>query len=204
MITFLHRFELNRHRNFFTIATLNTPILLRVWKFSQTDALLAVLLFLLYPSTANADNAAGDIGSSLLIIFLAIIVGLIFFLPTIIAFRKKHPNRWVILALNWILGATGIVWIICLIWANKAIHLSEGSQNSEGTDGGESGLNIFANDEKKVRIVNPVNVPTHSTREIKSDIPTQLFKLKSLLDSDAITQHEFEDLKRKLLTEANG
>ncbi|WP_246441518.1 superinfection immunity protein [Aminobacter aganoensis] len=30
-------------------------------------------------------------------------------IPTIVAFWRRHPNRWVILLLNIFLGATGIV-----------------------------------------------------------------------------------------------
>lgn len=56
-----------------------------------------------------------------------------------------------------------------------------------------------ANDEKKVRIVNPATISMHSTRKAKTDLPTQLSKLKSLLDSGAISKQEFDGLKRKLL-----
>ena len=39
-----------------------------------------------------------------------------YLLPSIIAFRRQHPNRWSILALNVFLGYTGVVWAICLLW----------------------------------------------------------------------------------------
>ena len=86
-------------------------------------------------------------------ILLAIALGFLFYLtPTFIAFGRRHPNRWVILALNICLGGTGIVWLGCLIWAMMAIHISN---DPEGSNGGESGLNIFVNDPVKVRIEPP-------------------------------------------------
>ena len=61
------------------------------------------------------------------------------------------------------------------------------------------GLNIFANDEQKVRLVGSEPIFTHATRQEKFDTATQLSKLKSLLDSRAISVQEFDELKRKLI-----
>lgn len=59
--------------------------------------------------------------SALLLVLVSIIALvltlLIYLLPGFIAYRRDHPNRLVILLLNILLGGTGIVWIICLIWA---------------------------------------------------------------------------------------
>jgi hypothetical protein len=164
-------------------------------------ALLAPIFGLLYPSAAKADGGGNDAGSLLLFLLL---IGLLFlyFLPSIIAFRGGHPNRWVILVLNVFFGSTIIVWVICLIWATRAVHLSQGPEGSGKTDGGESGLNIFANDEKKVRLVGSEPIFTYATREVKFDTATQLSKLKSLLDSGAISVQEFDELKRKLIERA--
>jgi hypothetical protein len=138
-----------------------------------------------------------------LLLLLGVLL-LVYLLPTIVAFRNGHPNRWVILALNVFLGSTVVVWILVLIWASKAVHLSGAYGELGLTDGGESGLNIFANDEKRVRIVNPTDYSIHSVREITSDVPTQLSKLKSLLDTGSINQLEFDDLKRKLINSTKG
>lgn len=48
-----------------------------------------------------------------------VVVGLLllYLLPAIIAFRKRHPNRWVIFLLNLLLGGTVIIWVVVLIWA---------------------------------------------------------------------------------------
>ncbi|MBT3688605.1 MAG: superinfection immunity protein, partial [Cryomorphaceae bacterium] len=47
---------------------------------------------------------------------LGLIVLAIYFLPTIIAFKRSHRNRWIILLMN-IFGATIVFWVIALVWA---------------------------------------------------------------------------------------
>jgi Na+/proline symporter len=52
-----------------------------------------------------------------LLVGLFIIFNAIYFVPTIFVFNRSHRNRWVIFAINFIFGFTGIVWILLLIWA---------------------------------------------------------------------------------------
>tara|TARA_R110000868_G_scaffold35458_4_gene127088 strand:- start:5028 stop:5441 length:414 start_codon:yes stop_codon:yes gene_type:complete len=130
---------------------------------------------------------------------LIILVGLfIFVLPTVIAFARKHPNRWLILGVNACLGATGIVWFGCLIWALQAVHLS----NDDGSDGGESGLNLFANDETRVRVVGLEPIATSFLADARSSDPIEkLTQLKKLRDDGALSEEEFSLLKERLLAE---
>ncbi len=60
--------------------------------------------------------------------FVLILIGLVvYFIPSFIAFRRKHPNKWIIFLINFFLGATFIAWIAALIWSLLAIHItSEG------------------------------------------------------------------------------
>lgn len=64
-------------------------------------------------SSAN-DAAAWAVGAGLVFIGL---VCVIYPLPSIIAFAKRHRNRWVILVINIAFGATVIGWLIALVWA---------------------------------------------------------------------------------------
>ena len=48
----------------------------------------------------------------------AAIIGIvIYFIPSIIAFRRDAASRWVIFLVNIFLGWTLLIWIITLIWA---------------------------------------------------------------------------------------
>ena len=53
----------------------------------------------------------------LLIAILFIIVAIVYFVPTIIAFLRGHPSKWAIGALNLLLGWTVLGWIGSLIWS---------------------------------------------------------------------------------------
>ena len=52
---------------------------------------------------------------------LGVLSLVLFFLPTIIAFRRDHRNRWVIFLINLVFGATVLGWIGALIWAMNKI-----------------------------------------------------------------------------------
>lgn len=52
----------------------------------------------------------------LLAIFLAVA-----FLPSIIAFVRRHHNRYAILVLNILLGWTGVGWVLALVWSLTAV-----------------------------------------------------------------------------------
>lgn len=56
------------------------------------------------------------------LIFLAI-VGFFYLIPALIAFVRRHPSRWAILAVNAILGGTGFGWVLALVWALSATHI---------------------------------------------------------------------------------
>jgi len=53
--------------------------------------------------------------SILVLLVLLIFGGLFYFLPAIIG-RKKKSAGWIFLC-NLFFGATGVGWIVCLIWA---------------------------------------------------------------------------------------
>ena len=71
----------------------------------------------------DADvSALGDLSAVpgfIWLVGLGLLAGLciLFMLPTVIAFRRAHPHRWAVLIVNVVFGATGILWIGCLLWA---------------------------------------------------------------------------------------
>lgn len=58
-----------------------------------------------------------DIEEVLVIVLCLALVLCVYFLPAVIAARKKHPNKIAIFLCNLLFGGTGVGWFICLIWA---------------------------------------------------------------------------------------
>ena len=52
---------------------------------------------------------------------------LIYFLPSIVAFSRRHHNRMAIFVLNLFLGLSGLGWVIALIWAFTVVQNSNKS-----------------------------------------------------------------------------
>jgi hypothetical protein len=42
-------------------------------------------------------------------------------LPAVLAFRRGHEHRWAILLANWLLGVTGVVWVVLLCYSTGLI-----------------------------------------------------------------------------------
>ncbi|QQO18612.1 superinfection immunity protein [Bradyrhizobium diazoefficiens] len=129
------------------------------------------------------------------LIFLGIfflIIGIIYVAPSIVAFRRNHPNRWIIMVINVAFGGTIIGWGIAMVWAMRAAH-----RIGPTSSGGESGLNLFINDVKKIQLVDPPPLPQTSTVQ-------ELERLHDLLVRGAISQVEFDGLKAKLLGGASS
>lgn len=80
------------------------------------------------------------------VVFL--IIGAIYVAPTFIAFRRNHPNRWIILVINIAFGGTIIGWGIAMVRAMRAAH-----RVGDASSGGDSGLNLFINDVRKFRLL---------------------------------------------------
>lgn len=118
-----------------------------------------------------------------------VVILALYVIPSIVAFARKHPNRWLILVINIVFGGTGIGWLGSLVWAMNAVHKSP-----SGSDGGESGLNIFANDPITVRVEGPP-----LTTATAADITDRLLRLKLLREDGVINDDEYARLRKPLL-----
>lgn len=56
------------------------------------------------------------------LVFIFLIALAMFHLPLVIAFRRRHPQRFAIAALNLLLGFTGIGWCLALIWSLTVVR----------------------------------------------------------------------------------
>ncbi|UPK38205.1 superinfection immunity protein [Bradyrhizobium sp. 186] len=107
-------------------------------------------------------------------------------MPSIVAFRRNHPNRWIILVINVAFGGTIIGWGVAMVWAMRAAHRVDSASS-----GGESGLNLFINDVRKIQVVDPPPLP-------QTSLSHELERLHDLLVRGAISRTEFDGLKAKL------
>lgn len=118
------------------------------------------------------------------------IMGVVYVIPSIIAFRRKHPNRWIILVVNLAFGGTIIGWGVALVWALQAVHRID-----DQTSGGESGLNLFINDPKTVRVL-------PSQPGDPSSLAAEIERLHTLTIKGALTESEFGKMKTQLIKQA--
>lgn len=78
-------------------------------------AIFAAAMLTASPALAASDgvSAGGAVGA---LTVLGVLIGG-YFLPTIIAIIRKHPNVVAILLINLLLGWTFIGWVAALIWS---------------------------------------------------------------------------------------
>ena len=61
----------------------------------------------------------------ILIAVFAVSALFLYFVPTIIAFKNRHPKRWWIFLTDLILGVTIFGWIAALLWATAKTPAAE-------------------------------------------------------------------------------
>ncbi|RLQ89277.1 superinfection immunity protein [Notoacmeibacter ruber] len=135
--------------------------------------------------------------------------------PIVIAFIRRHPNRWAIFIITVVFGFTILGWLIALIWSLHGFHRSAGPLR----DGGESGLNLFGNDRLSYcnypangasvynsaaspRASNPVPayaLPPQRPGSNPIVLADQIERLVSLKTTGAISEQEYDRLKADVL-----
>lgn len=132
------------------------------------------------------------------LIILAIYIG---FLPAIVAFQRHVRDRWFILALNILLGGTGIGWIVALIWAYRA---STSDEQTGGDRRNAAGLGLFMQDIRALPVFHqpwaePLRPPTgsaHTTEQVADAIE----RLSELMAHGYLSADEFRKLKERIIT----
>jgi hypothetical protein len=111
-----------------------------------------------------------------MISILLILIGAAFyFIPTIVGFHKKSAGG--IFVINFFFGWTLVGWVGALVWA------------------------LNSDDTRRTHINDSLDsVAVNTTSSGNTDNIDKLLKLKSLLDSGALTQAEFEKEKSKILS----
>ena len=63
------------------------------------------------------DDTTIAILTILVTILLSVIGIIIYFIPSIVAFKRDTASRWAIFLVNLFFGWTLLIWIVTLIWA---------------------------------------------------------------------------------------
>jgi hypothetical protein len=121
----------------------------------------------------------------MIVALVALLCLFIYIIPTIVAFWRSHPNRWLIAVINITLGGTELGWLGSLVWACSAVHRSP-----TGNHGGESGLNLFINDTSRIVIGAPDNF---------EEISDKLMRLKKLHEAGGLSDDEYLQLREPLI-----
>ena len=130
-----------------------------------------------------------------------LLVGFIYIVPSWIAFRRQHPNRYAIMAVNVAFGATGIGWLGCLVWALHRVHLPADPTQSRG---GQSGLNLFVNDPRLVRVAEAPAQGRWGVGHGTAWAVAKLEQLNRLRDAGHLTPEEYARLKTEILAAVAG
>ena len=122
---------------------------------------------------------------------IVLIIAAVYFVPTIIAFKRNHAYKNIILIINLIFGLTGIGWAVAAIWA---VFPSEKSLidpvigNVTGTGqrnaGDTFGAKVFGEQRGFSK---------------EKEIHEKIQDLVTLHDSGAIDADEFKSLKKKII-----
>jgi len=110
------------------------------------------------------------------VIFVLIIIAIavcIYFIPTFVAFSRKHQFKWLIFLINFFTGFTFFGWVGSLVWA------------------------LIDIDQKPQVYIQPPNNPPQFS------VASELEKLTKLRDNGDISNLEFRELKYKLLERYN-
>lgn len=130
---------------------------------------------------------------------VAIMVGVIllaflYFLPTYIAFRRDHAFKWIIFAINVVLGASGLGWLVALIWAIYPSNRSLadpvlGNPTGTGTRNAGHALADVAAAQAQAQAQ-----PHGAATALDA-----LERLNALAEKGVVTKEEFEKKKAELL-----
>ena len=130
----------------------------------------------------------------LLYIILAIVVIALYFLPTIIAFRRDHAYKGIIFAINFVLGASGIGYLAALVWAiwpqEKSIL--------DPILGNPTGLGVRnVGDTFGSKKVGEVRGEVQ-----EKDMTVEIEKIAKLLKDGHLTREEYDSMKKKIIRES--
>jgi hypothetical protein len=85
--------------------------------FALTFLIVSIVVVSIY-LLIKLGNASAEAGTSLSIILAIVLFPFtLYFLPSIIAWKRKHRNFLALFVLNLCLAPIGVGWVVALVWA---------------------------------------------------------------------------------------
>jgi len=86
-----------------------------------------------------------DSSTIALLLICGLLALVVYLLPTIIAFRRKHHYKWVIFGINAVFGLTGIGYLAAFVWAvwPRQTAFFDVVANDPTTNSSEAGQKIY-------------------------------------------------------------
>jgi hypothetical protein len=137
------------------------------------------------------NNSQSDLLTLLFLIFCGLMVLVVYLLPSIIAFCRNHHYKWVILAINCVLGLTGIGYLIVFVWSvwPRQTAVFDVVTNDPTTNSSEAGQKIYGQMGTNVR----------AFKNAKDSDDEFLRRLAKLRNDGVITEEDFGRKKKEIL-----
>ena len=146
----------------------------------------------------------------ILLIICGIIAIAIYFLPTILAYRRNHHYYKVIFGINLIFGLTGLGYLVAFVWAvwPKETAIFDVIANDPTTNSSEAGQKIYGKMGTNVKAFrNALNGNSSTSPQesqpsndvLNNNYEDMLRSLAKLRDDGIITEEEFLKKKRSIL-----
>jgi hypothetical protein len=140
-----------------------------------------------------------DPGWIILGVFAALVLLFVYVLPTYIAFSRQHSFKWIIMAINLVLGASGLGWLIAFVWAVWPQEKSLADPllgNPTGTGRRNAGHTLG---EMRASATQSEAAPdSNATGASALDV---IERLSKLAERGVITAEEFAEKKARLLSQ---
>jgi hypothetical protein len=123
----------------------------------------------------------------------------VYWLPTYIAFKRKHDFKWIIMAINLVLGASGLGWLIAFVWAVWPQDKSLADPllgNPTGTGRRNAGHTL--GEMRATAAQSEASLGSNGTASAAMDV---IDRLSKLAERGAITAEEFSAKKASLLSQ---
>ena len=130
----------------------------------------------------------------LLYIIVALILIAIYFIPTVIAYRRDHSYKGIILAINFVLGLSGLGYFVALAWA----VWPEEKSILDPVLGNPTGLGVRnVGDTFGSKKTGEVRGEVH-----EKDMTVEIEKIAKLLKEGHLTPEEYSSMKKKIIKES--